>query len=45
MGLFAGDADGVEARRYQDPRNKRKDFKRKMGRGISYIGMEGHLEK
>ena len=26
LGLFAGAADGVETRRYQDSRKKRKDF-------------------
>ena len=35
----------MDARRYQDSRNKRKDFKRGMCGGMSQIGLEGHLEK
>ena len=45
LGLFAGDANGVEYRRYQDSRNKRKDFKRGMDKGMSHICLEGQLEK
>ena len=36
LGLFSGAADGVEARRYRDSRNKRKEFKRGMGGGMSH---------
>ena len=43
--MFAGAADGVEARRYRDSRNKCKYFKRGMGGGMSHIRLEGHLEK
>ena len=45
LGLFAGAADGVETRRYQDSRNKCKYFKRGIVGGMSHIGLEGHLEK
>ena len=45
LGLFAGATDGVEARRYRDSRNKRKDFKRGIGVGMSHIRLEGRLEK
>ena len=45
LGFFVGADDGVDARRYQDSRNKRKDFKRGMCGGMSQIGLEGHLEK
>ena len=45
LGYFVGTADEVEARRYRDSRNKRKDFKRGIGVGMSHIRLEGRLEK
>ena len=39
LGLFAGSADGVEARRYRYLRNKCKDFNIWMGGGMSHIGL------
>ena len=45
LGYFVGTADEVEARRYRDSRNKRKDFKRGVGVGMSHIRLEGRLEK
>ena len=35
----------MEVRRYRYSRNKRKEFKRGMGGGMSHIGLVGHLEK